>query len=545
MKFLNRIKSEILMPLGIGVAVVSVLVIGILGIFLLSRASDHYRSHIEAIDLARQTQLELDKQYHSWKKIMLEGDDFSVYKSQYHEYSYHLVHVNDMLFNLKLMLLEKPIVKEITELCDLHASLSEEYSNVILTLKDSNFQERHQSIHIFREKEIRLLDTMNRIVERIRDESSREIRDLVEFYLRLIAFSIAILATSAIVMGIFIGRFIIRSQKYLERKIARRTRDIQNANRLLAQSEKRYRRLIEGTGDIIFTLNSDLIIDGANSAVKKFFGIKPEDLIGRNLTDLLYEGSDGRGMSKQIIIEKINDFIMEKTPVNFIADFKSPLILEPKTLNVQFEYIGGEDTVEILGKGTPVMDTHLTKFMVYERLCLYCDNYLGDAEEISFRLTGLLSKYLDANELILVRIGIREMIINAIEHGNLEISYQEKTRALEENNYFELLSKRRTNARYLNRKVRIDSIISADRAVFRITDDGNGFDAQAYLNVNESEAMHIGSHGRGILMTKQVFDEIRYNKKGNQVLLIRYLKKNKIHDNSGKGLSHCQPVLPV
>ncbi len=545
MKFLNRIKSEILMPAGVGVAVLSVLVIGILGIFLLSRASEHYRSHIEAIDLARQTQLELDKQYHSWKKIMLEGDDFLVYKSQYHEYSYHLVHVNNLLFNLKLMLLEKPISKEISELCDLHFSLSKEYTQVLLTLEKASFLERQRSIHIFQDKESKLLDKMNQIAERIRDESSQEIGDLIELYLRLIAISIAILAITAILMGIFIGRFIIRSQKYLERKIARRTRDIQNANLLLAQSEKRYRRLIEGTGDIIFTLNKDLIIASANPAIKKFFGFKPENLIGCNFADLLYDGSDGRGMSKKIILEKINDFVHEKTPVNFIADFKSPLILEPKTLHVQLEHIGDEDAVEILGKGTPIMDTHLTKFMVYERLCLYCDNYLGDAEEISFRLTSLLTRYLDTNELILIRIGLREIIINAIEHGNLEITYEEKTRALEENNYFELLSKRRTNARYLNRKVRIDSIISADRAVFRITDEGNGFDAQAYLNANEPEATHIGSHGRGILMTKQVFDEIRYNKKGNQVLLIRYLKKNKVQETSGKGLSHCQPVLPV
>lgn len=545
MKFLNRIKSEIIMLSGIGVAVLSVLAIGILGIFLLSRASDHYRSHIEAIDLARQTQLELDKQYYTWKKIMLEGDDFSVYKSQYHEFSYHLVHVSDLLFNLKLMFLEKPVSREISELCDLHSSLSKEYTHVLLTVEKEGSQERQKSINIFREKETRLLDKMNRIVERIRDESSREIGELVEFYLRLIAVSIALLAIMAIVMGFFIGRIVIRSQKYLERKIARRTRDIQNANLLLAQSEKRYRRLIEGTCDIIFTLNRDLTIAGANSSIKKFFGIKPEELVGHNLADLLYEGSDGRGMSKKIILEKINDFIREKTPVNFIADFKSPLILEPKTLHVQLEYIDDEESMEILGKGTPVMDTHLTRFLVYERLSLYCDNYLGDAEEISFRLTGLLTKYLDANEIILIRIGLREMIINAIEHGNLEITYEEKTRALEENNYFELLSRRRTDPRYLNRKVRIDSIISADRAVFRITDDGNGFDAQAYLNMRETEKAHTDSHGRGILMTRQVFDEIRYNRKGNQVLLIRYLKRNELQETSGKGLSHCQPVLPV
>ncbi len=530
---------------GIGIAVLSVLAIGIIGIFLLSNANDHYRAHIEAIDLARQAQLELDKQYYTWKKIMLEGNDFSVYKSQYHEFSYHMVHVSDLLFNLKLMLLEKTIGKDISELRTLHFSLSKEYTHVLLNLEKAGFQEKKKSINIFREKETMLLAKMNRIVERIRDESSRDIGDLIEFYLRLIAVSIALLTFSVIVMGFFIGKVVIRSQEYLEKKIARRTRDIQHANQMLAQSEKRYRRIIEGTGDIIFTLNSDLIISAANPAIKRFFRIKPENLIGVKFAELIYEGSDGRGMSKKIILDKINDFIRDKTPVNFIADFKSPAILEPKTLYIQLEHIGDGDAIEILGKGTPVMDTHLTRFLVYERLCLFSENYLGDAEEISFRLTNQLTKYLDNNEITLIRIGLREMIINAIEHGNLEITYEEKTRALEENNYFELLSKRRTDARYIKRKVRIDSIISADRAVFRITDDGNGFDTSTYLNMKELEAPHIDSHGRGILMARQVFDEIRYNSKGNQVLLIRYLKKSAVQEISGKGLSHCQPVLPI
>lgn len=40
--------------------------------------------------------------------------------------------------------------------------------------------------------------------------------------------------------------------------------------------------------------------------------------------------------------------------------------------------------------------------------------------------------------------------------------------------------------------------------------------------INEA---HV-QHGRGILMTKSVFDRIEYNEKGNQVSLIKFLNRD-------------------
>ncbi|MCX7680261.1 MAG: ATP-binding protein, partial [Spirochaetes bacterium] len=432
---------------------------------------------------------------------------------------------------------------EIEQLRDLHSSLSKEYLQTLLDSQTSQVEERKRIVHLFHIKEQTILQKMNAIVEQIRDKSAQESDQLIDFYLKLTASSIVMLAVAAILMGLFIGNLVLRTHTYLQLKIERRTRDIQNANQLLAQSERRYRQIIESTSDIIITLNSNFVITSANTAVKKIFGINANDLIGNNFIDLIYEGSDGRGMSKKIILEKITDFLTEKNSVNFIADFCMPTILEPKTLHVQLEHIESEAQIEILGRGTPVANANLAKFLSYERLSLIADNYLSDANEISFRLTNMLIKYLEPSEITLIRIGLREMIINAIEHGNLEITFEEKTRALAENNYFELLAKRRNEAPFANRKVRIDSIINSAKAIFRITDDGKGFDVNAYLSKKEIE--HTLSHGRGITMAMQVFDEVRYNNKGNQVLLIKYLDKNKPQQISGKGLSHCHPVLPV
>ena len=51
---------------------------------------------------------------------------------------------------------------------------------------------------------------------------------------------------------------------------------------------------------------------------------------------------------------------------------------------------------------------------------------------------------------------------------------------------------------------------------------GPGFDYKKIMNrvkneVNQQEL----SHGRGIIMTQAVFSKVEYNKKGNQVLLVK------------------------
>ena len=37
--------------------------------------------------------------------------------------------------------------------------------------------------------------------------------------------------------------------------------------------------------------------------------------------------------------------------------------------------------------------------------------------------------------------------------------------------------------------------------------------------------IHFLDHGRGIFMTKNTFDKIKYNNPGNKVLLIKFFKK--------------------
>jgi anti-sigma regulatory factor (Ser/Thr protein kinase) len=112
-----------------------------------------------------------------------------------------------------------------------------------------------------------------------------------------------------------------------------------------------------------------------------------------------------------------------------------------------------------------------------------------------------------------------------MEHGNLNVTFDEKTKAQEEDRLFEFMSERRALPEYRDKKVTIDYFFSDDKVVYRITDMGDGFDYSDIMDrvkneVNQQEL----SHGRGIIMTRAVFDKLEYNSKGNQVLLIKNFK---------------------
>ena len=116
-----------------------------------------------------------------------------------------------------------------------------------------------------------------------------------------------------------------------------------------------------------------------------------------------------------------------------------------------------------------------------------------------------------------IRLGLEELIYNAIEHGNLNISFSEKTNALECGNFEELIDERQKDAKYKDKKVFISFNQCPEYDEWYIQDEGNGFD----LGISIKEELH----GRGIRLSRFFFDEIEYNENGNTVRVRRYVPK--------------------
>lgn len=112
--------------------------------------------------------------------------------------------------------------------------------------------------------------------------------------------------------------------------------------------------------------------------------------------------------------------------------------------------------------------------------------------------------------------GLFELLVNAIEHGNLAIPYQEKTHLQGEGLWEEELERRLSDPVLGLRAVSVSFERQLHALSFVIEDMGDGFDWRQYLE-NETASM-LSSHGRGILIARKLsFDWMEYRGKGNIV----------------------------
>lgn len=154
-----------------------------------------------------------------------------------------------------------------------------------------------------------------------------------------------------------------------------------------------------------------------------------------------------------------------------------------------------------------------------------CD--IVEAEKLSEKLAGLVTG-LDARNAGTLKLGLKEILINAIEHGSLEISFDEKSDESSKADYLEFLMQRQKLPQYSSRTVTAEyHIAPRKKATFRISDQGHGFDHKRTRTIAASSEDRLDlAHGRGIRMSLRIFDRIRYNDKGNRVTLVKQLKTN-------------------
>jgi CheY-like chemotaxis protein/anti-sigma regulatory factor (Ser/Thr protein kinase) len=116
-------------------------------------------------------------------------------------------------------------------------------------------------------------------------------------------------------------------------------------------------------------------------------------------------------------------------------------------------------------------------------------------------------------------VGISELLINAIEHGNLAITYAEKSQYKRDNSWESKIAERLKEPQHRNKIVSVIFERTETDFVIVITDQGSGFDAQKFINLSPERL--LDTHGRGIVMAKNlVFKELAYSPKGNSVTCV-------------------------
>lgn len=113
-------------------------------------------------------------------------------------------------------------------------------------------------------------------------------------------------------------------------------------------------------------------------------------------------------------------------------------------------------------------------------------------------------------------LGLSELMLNAIEHGNLDIGYDRKTALIENGSLEDEIERLLNSAEFSNRHAEVRVRRSDGELSFRICDQGAGFNWRGYLEMSPERA--FDTHGRGIAMARMLsFERVEYAAQGNEV----------------------------
>ncbi len=98
-------------------------------------------------------------------------------------------------------------------------------------------------------------------------------------------------------------------------------------------------------------------------------------------------------------------------------------------------------------------------------------------------------------------VGLYVLMANAIEHGSLDFSTEEKAQGLANGNWDRKLAQRLADPNYHARRVSVDFQRGERLISLLIQDDGDGIDAETAELANP---LRIGHRGRGIKLAKSM-----------------------------------------
>ncbi len=123
-------------------------------------------------------------------------------------------------------------------------------------------------------------------------------------------------------------------------------------------------------------------------------------------------------------------------------------------------------------------------------------------------------------EADILRVGtaVYEGLVNAIEHGNLEIKSAERDKP--SGVYRRMVEERASDPVFRRRHIYLTTALTRTEATFTIRDEGPGFDPSSLPDPTAPE--NVGKvNGRGMFLIRTFMDEVRFNETGNELTMIK------------------------
>lgn len=142
---------------------------------------------------------------------------------------------------------------------------------------------------------------------------------------------------------------------------------------------------------------------------------------------------------------------------------------------------------------------------------------IGHLEDVLARL-----RLCDATERMRTGVALQEALLNAIYHGNLEVSSE--LRQEDEKKFHAMVQERRGAAPYRTRRIQVSAKITPDQAIYTVRDEGPGFDPSDLPDPTDlANLERVG--GRGLLLIRTFMDKVYHNETGNEITLIKKRQK--------------------
>lgn len=150
-------------------------------------------------------------------------------------------------------------------------------------------------------------------------------------------------------------------------------------------------------------------------------------------------------------------------------------------------------------------------------------NELEEVTPIVSLLELRLSRFASVDETsrIQVSVALREAIVNAMLHGNLELSSAQKES--DPDGHDRLAAERRELAPYKDRRVRVIVSETPEQITYMVSDDGTGFDLSTVPDPTDLANLERTS-GRGLFLIRTFMDEVRHSDGGRTVTMVKRLR---------------------
>lgn len=146
--------------------------------------------------------------------------------------------------------------------------------------------------------------------------------------------------------------------------------------------------------------------------------------------------------------------------------------------------------------------------------------------------TASSARFSDARGRLQMAVALEQALLNALYHGNLELNGEQLAEAREQSVMGKrqtLVEQRKSEEPYCHRRILVDIRISREQARFVIRDEGSGFDVQSLPSFDDPSVLEQQG-GQGLVLMETFMDEVTFNDKGNEVVMVKYQRSRSEDD---------------